>query len=175
MFHIAVEMRLSANITSSESRCLKFPALHSFQLARRSTFGRRDQLPGNPSTAEHNPRVLSSGEVALVALFIWIRQYGTNDVAECLRLLRALCDIAITTQDEGQRRITGSLGKRIPKAATAGKWTATWAVIQARLGCLGERFQVNSSNRASYLWNSDWAKSQLSFLILPLASLAKVG
>jgi uncharacterized membrane protein len=72
----------------------------------------------------------------LESAFDQIRQYGTNDEAVCLRLLRALGDISITTQDLEQRRLAHALGKRIVRDCTVKETDGELQPMNARLACL---------------------------------------
>jgi len=66
-------------------------------------------LPGEPRVIV--PWITFNG--LLESAFEQIRHYAVNDVAVCLRLFRALGDIASTTQDLEHRRLIGLLSDRI--------------------------------------------------------------
>ena len=77
-----------------------------------------------------------SFEGLLDSAFEQIRQYATTDVAVCLRLLRALGDISITTRDPDYRLALLKRGKRIVASSSLKLVEDDTTVMQLRLGAL---------------------------------------
>jgi uncharacterized membrane protein len=75
-------------------------------------------------------------EGMLDSAFEQIRQYGATDIAVCLRLLRALGDIAITIEDLDQRRAVVARGSRIVDGCRSPQLDGERMAMHARLTSL---------------------------------------
>jgi uncharacterized membrane protein len=74
----------------------------------------------------------------LDSAFEQIRHYGATDVTVCLRLLRALGDIAISTSDHEVRSLIAMRGKRVVAGCAREKMEGQMKVMEARLRALEE-------------------------------------
>ncbi len=77
-------------------------------------------------------------EGLLDSAFEQIRHYGATDVAVCLRLLRALGDIAISTSNGEVRRLAVSRGKRVLDGCAREKMEGQMPVMEERQRALEE-------------------------------------
>ena len=74
----------------------------------------------------------------LDSAFEQIRHYGAADVTVCLRLLRALGDIAMSTMDREVRSLAAIRGKRVVDGCAREKMDGQMDVMEARLRSLEE-------------------------------------
>ncbi|HUA21880.1 MAG TPA: DUF2254 domain-containing protein [Bryobacteraceae bacterium] len=92
-------------------------------------------------------------EQLLDSAFEQIRLYSRSDVAVSLRLLRALTDIAITTQDAAYRKILAARGRRIVEGCAGELGEEELKPIRARAAALenlvASPLAVNESPAAS--------------------------
>ena len=77
-------------------------------------------------------------ERLLESAFEQIRMYAKGDVVVSLRLLRALCDIAVTTQDPEYRRLLAERGRRVIAGCREKLGDEEMAPLRARLSALEE-------------------------------------
>lgn len=87
-------------------------------------------------------------EGLLHSAFEQIRQYGKSDVAVCLRLLRALGDISITTPNSAYRQALLQLGRRTVTDCTRMNDGAELAVMRARVSGLESLARTEVENAA---------------------------
>jgi uncharacterized membrane protein len=89
-------------------------------------------LPGEPQLIV--PWINFEG--LLDSAFEQIRHYGTTDAAVCLRLLRALNDIAVSTNEPAFRMLALERGKRVLNGCAKDRLEEQIHVMQARLDSL---------------------------------------
>jgi uncharacterized membrane protein len=94
-------------------------------------------------------------EKLLESAFGQIRMYSKSDVAVSLRLLRALGDIAITSRDEGYRKLLVDHGRRVVEGCSERMRAAELGNLNARLAELEKLAMANKSLPQRVLATSD--------------------